>query len=81
MIVRLSASSSNARFTSRLGEVLVVHADGCEVSAFCAVDSAGVCVPEAVVEVGFEAGRDGFRDGIVWLSCVKRKEVMITCGT
>jgi hypothetical protein len=52
----------------------VDHADGCDVAAsrFCASD--GVCDPESVVD----AGLDGALEDIVWLSRVKRREVMIT---
>jgi hypothetical protein len=45
--------------------------------AGCAASEVGVCWPEAVVEAGFE----GARDGIVWLSLVSRRDVMITWGT
>ena len=55
------------------GICCVALAAGCEVSGF----NSGVCWPEAVAEAGFE----GARDGIVWLSRVSRREVIITWGT
>ena len=44
-------------------------------------DSEGVCWLEAVPDAGFEVAREGVRDGTVWLSRVRRREVMITWGT
>jgi hypothetical protein len=57
---------------SGLSEAAGICCDTCD--AGCAASEVGVCWPEAVVEAGFE----GARDGMVWLSLVSRREVMIT---
>jgi hypothetical protein len=49
----------------------VGHVDGCDVAASCGSD--GECAPVPAFDTG--------REGMVWLSRVKRREVMITCGT
>lgn len=52
----------------------VGHVDGCEVAASRCWASDGVCVPEPEVDAGLE----GAREEMVWLSRVSRREVMMT---
>lgn len=49
------------------------HVEGWDVAA----SKEGDCRPDAVVDAGF----DGAREDTVWLSRVRRREVMMTCGT
>jgi hypothetical protein len=55
----------------------VGHAEGCDDAASRLCASNGVGGPEPAVD----AGLDGVLEEIVWLSRVKRSEVMMTCGT
>jgi hypothetical protein len=77
-MVRFSTSS---RLTCRVCGCLsgreVGHAEGCDFAASRRCVSDGVCVPDPAVDAGLE----GALDEIVWLSRVKRREVMITWGT
>jgi hypothetical protein len=52
----------------------VGHVEGCDVAASRCCASDGVCDPEPVVDAGLE----GALEDIVWLSRVKRRDVMIT---
>lgn len=81
MIVRFSMSStliSGAFDCSDAGpfseDCEVGHAEGCDVAASNPAPSDGVCVPD----VGLETGLEGAREGTVWLSRVKRRDVMMT---
>jgi hypothetical protein len=71
-MVRFSISEGSIEGGSRVDDV-VGHVEGCEVSGLRSGDSEGVW--------GLEVVRDGVRDGSVWLSLVRRSEVMMTCGT
>ena len=53
------------------------HAELPDAAASTWDDLDGVCVPDA----GFDAVLEGVREEIVWLSRVKRRDVMITWGT
>jgi len=55
----------------------VGHVDGCEVAASSDCASDGVCGPDPVVDAGLE----GALEERVWLSRVRRKEVIMTWGT
>lgn len=55
----------------------MAQVDGWDIAAFKGCDSEGVCVPVPA----FEFGLVGAREDMVWLSRVKRREVMMTCGT
>ena len=76
MIVRFSTPS---KFISGVCccDDEVGHVDGWEVAASRACVSVGVCVPEPAVD----GALDGAREEMVWLSRVRRREVMMTCGT
>lgn len=55
----------------------VGHVDGCEVAASGECASDGVCDPDPVIDAGLE----GALEERVWLSRVRRKEVIMTWGT
>jgi hypothetical protein len=73
IMVRFSTSSRLIWGAWGWDEDEVGHADGCEVAA-SRFGSDGVCVPEPEVDAGLE----GALEEIVWLSCVRRREVMMT---
>lgn len=80
IIVRFSGSSSISEMevdSGGLGDEDVGHDCGCEVAG----SSLGDEGPDGAFELGFEGALDGAREGSVWLSRVRRREVMITCGT
>ena len=76
MIVRFSGSSTctEASEGEAVARLDVGQEDGCEVSAEWSV---GVCWPDG----GLDGARDGVLEGRVWLSRVRRSEVMMICGT
>lgn len=49
------------------------HVEGWDVAASWVCASEGVCVPVPALDTGL--------DGMVWLSRVSRRDVMMTCGT
>jgi hypothetical protein len=73
-MVRFSTSSRLICGACDCPEDGVGHVDGCDVAASLCCASEGVFDPEPVVEAGLE----GVLDEIVWLSRVKRRDVMMT---
>lgn len=74
IMVRFSMSSRLIWGACGWSDEEVGHVDGCEVAASRWWASDGVCVPEPEVDAGLE----GALEEIVWLSRVRRREVIMT---